>query len=213
MLLGHEVRETTVAKYMVRRRPSDRQVQSWRTFMANHMSVSAACDFFTVPSATFKVLYVFVVLSHDRRRILHVNVTRHPTSEWTAQQIREAFPCGEELHFLHRDRDSIYGDTFRRAVRSLGIEEVISTKKSPWQNCFVERVIGSIRRECTDHMIPMSERHLLRVLREYVAYYNGSRTHLSLEGNAPEPRRVERAGDIVSEPVLGGLHHRYRRAA
>lgn len=188
--------------------------RTWRTFLANHLAVSAACDFFTVPTFSFKVLYVFVVSSHDRRRIVHVNVTHHPTAEWRAQQIVEAYQRdGNEPRFLLRDRDSIYGDVFRKKMRALGIEEVISANRSPWQNPFVERVIGSIRRECTDHMIAIGERHLLAVMKNYVAYDNRSRTHLSLKRNAPEPRTVEKTGDIVSEPVLGGLHHRYRRAA
>ena len=134
-LLGHEVSETTVAKYMVKHVPKEPQ-QRWRTFIANHMDVSAACDFFTVPTATFKVLYVFVILSHGRRRIEHINVTAQPTAEWTAQQIREAFPGGQEPRFLHRDRDGIYGDAFERAIRSMGIKQVISPRKSPWQNPF-----------------------------------------------------------------------------
>ncbi|MFT7619059.1 MAG: putative transposase [Planctomycetota bacterium] len=211
-LIGFEACETTVAKYMVKHRPI-KPVERWRTFMKNHMKVSAACDFFTVPTATFKVLYVFVVLSHDRRRIEHVNVTGNPTAEWTARQIVEAFPDGEEPRFLHRDRDAIFGSEFRKAIKALGIEEVISARKSPWQKCYAERVIGSLRRECTDHIIPMGERHLLDVLNEYVKYYNECRTQLSLDGNAPEPRRVEGDGDVITTPVLGGLHHRYRRAA
>jgi putative transposase len=166
-----------------------------------------------VPTLTSQVLYVFVVPSHDRRRILHVNVTKNPSAEWTAQQIVEAFPCGEEPRFLHRDRDAIFGKLFRDKVKALGIAEVVSARKSPWQNCFVERVIGSIRRECTDHVIALNERHLLKTVGEYADYYNAARTHLSLDGNAPFPRNIEHQGDLVSEPVLGGLHHRYCRAA
>ena len=212
-LLGHSVAESTVTKYMVRhpRPPS----QTWRTFLSNHMSVTAACDFFVVPTLTFKALYCFVVLSHDRRRILHVNVTRHPTDEWTARQVLEAFPGdGFVPKYLHRDRDSIYGAAFRRTMSVLGINQVISAKQSPWQNPFAERVIGSIRRECTDHIIALGERHLARVLRRYATYYNESRTHLSLDRNSPSPRVVESgAGEIVAIPHLGGLHHRYARAA
>ena len=212
-LLHHEVAESTVAKYMVKAKDPKRQ-QTWRTFLANHMDVSAACDFFTVPTLTFKLLYVFVVLSHDRRRILHVNVTEHPTAEWTAQQLTEAFP-GDEIipRYLHRDRDAIYGDTVRTRIESLGIEQVVSAKQSPWQNPFVERVIGSIRRECTDHVIAWSEEHLRDLLRRYVEYYNCSRCHQSLDGNAPEPRPVEDGdGSVYAIPRLGGLHHEYRRA-
>ena len=213
-LLGHDVAESTVAKYMVPRReraPS----QTWRTFLANHMGVSAACDFFTVPTLTFKVLYVFFVLSHDRRRILHVNVTRHPTAEWTAQQITEAFPGDAEMpRYLHRDRDSIYGDAFQQRIAVLGLREVVNAKQSPWQNPFAERAVGSIRRECLDHVIAFGEGHLRRVLREYVEYYNRSRGHLSLEGNAPEPREIEGGtGPVRAVAHLGGLHQRYTRAA
>ncbi len=179
------------------------------------MSVTAACDFFVVPTLTFKSLYCFVVLSHDRRRILHVNVTHHSTDEWTARQILEAFP-GDGLvpKYMHRDRDSIYGCAFQRTITALGITQVISARKSPWQNPFAERLIGSIRRECTDHIIPLGERHLARVLQRYATYYNESRTHLALNRNSPLPRSVEKGnGDVVAIPHLGGLHHRYARAA
>ncbi len=212
-LLGHKVAKSTVEKYMVR--PPKRPSQTWRTFVANHMSVSAACDFFVVPTLTFKLLYCFVVLSHDRRRIVHVNVTRHPTDEWTALQIVEAFPGdGSEPKYLHRDRDSIYGDTFRKKMAVFGIKEVISARQSPWQNPFAERVIGSIRRECTDHIIALGEHHLVGILRRYATYYNESRTHMALDGNAPSPRLVQKGpGDVIAIPHLGGLHHRYNRAA
>ena len=184
-LLGHPVAKSTVERYMVPR-PKEPS-QSWRTFLSNHMPVAAACDFFVVPSITFKALYVFVVLSHDRRRILHVNVTKHPSAEWTAQQLLEAFPWDREKpRFLHRDRDSIYGEAFRKTAQIVGLTEVISAKESPWQNPYVERVIGSIRRECTDHV---GELHLFRVLREYVAYYNESRTHSSLTATRPSVAR------------------------
>ncbi len=212
-LLGHEIAESTVAKYMVRhpKEPS----QTWRTFLANHMSVAAACDFFVVPTLIFKPLYCFVVLSHDRRMIVHVNVTRHPTDEWTAQQIVEAFPGdGSEPRYIHRDRDSIYGRMFSKKIAAIDIAEVISARKSPWQNPYAERVVGSIRRECTDHVIALCERHLVRVLRRYANYYNKSRTHLSLDGNCPLPRTIEDGpGEVIAIPHLGGLHHRYGRAA
>ena len=212
-LLGYEVAQSTVAKYMIKHRRGDPS-QCWRTFLANHMAVTAACDFFVVPTLTFKLLYGFVVLSHDRRRILHVNVTDSPTAEWTARQLVEAFPFQSAPRFLIHDRDSIYGREFRAQVRALGIRPVKIARRSPWQNPFVERVIGSIRRECLDHIVPFGERHLLRVLREYLEYHNTARTHQSLDGNAPIPRRRSSGvGDVVAEPVLGGLHHVYRRAA
>jgi transposase InsO family protein len=189
--------------------------QNWRTFLTNHMSGAAACDFFVVPSLTFKPLYCFVVISHDRRKILHVHVTRHPTDEWTAQQLVEVFPGHEPMpRFLHRDRDSISGQTFKRKLAAMGFEQVIRARKSPWQNPYVERVIGSIRRGCTDHIIALGERHLLQTLIRYPAYYNQARCHLHVERHAPEPRPVENGlGEVVATPHLGGLHHRYGRAA
>ena len=191
-LLGHDVAESTVAKYLAKRKNREPS-QGWRTFLANHIRAAAACDFFTVPTLTFQLLYVFVVLSHDRRRILHVNVTRHPTAAWTAQQLTEAFPGDAPIpRLLHRDRDSIYGDIVRERIAALGMEEVVNSKQSPWQNPFVERAIGSIRRECTDHVIALGEGHLRTVLREYVEYYNRSRCHMAPDGNAPIPRAVER---------------------
>jgi transposase InsO family protein len=213
-LLGHVVAESTVAKYMAK--PKDRKPsQTWRTFLRNHMAVAAACDFFTVPTLTFKMLYAFVVLSHDRRRILHANVAAHPTAEWTAQQITEAFPGDAAIpRFLHRDQDAVYGDEVRRRIAAIGLEELVSTKGSPWQNPFVERAIGSIRRECTDHVIALGEGHLRRILRAYAEYYNGSRCHMPLDGNAPEPREVEDGrGPVLAVAHLGGLHHHYTRAA
>ncbi len=210
-LLGHDVAESTVARYMVKTRIPNPS-QPWTTFLRNHMDVTAACDFFTVPTATFKVLYVFVVLSHARRRILHVNVTAHPTADWTARQLLEAFPDQVPRLLLH-DRDAIYGWEFKRTVKALGIRQIRSAPRSPWQNPFVERVIGSIRRECTDHIIPFGRRHLLRTVREYVEYYNSSRPHQSIDRNSPIARSVELFGEVQATQVLGGLHHRYRRAA
>jgi putative transposase len=215
LLLGYDLAEATVAKYMTRRgrRPPS---QTWRTFLRNHLRTTAACDFFVVPTATFRLLFCFVILSHARRRILHFNVTAHPTAAWAAQQIREAFPGdGTEPRYLLRDRDGAYGDAFRRVVRSIGIREILTAPQSPWQNPYAERVIGSIRRECLDHSIVLSESHLRRILREYVRYYNQSRPHLSLQRNAPIPRSVEPSalGAVVAVPQVGGLHHRYTRAA
>ena len=171
--------------------------------------------FLRVPTLTFRALDCFVVVSHERRRIVHVNVTHHPTDEWTARQILEAFPGDDFVpKYLHRDRDSIYGGAFRKTMSILGINPVISAKQSPWQNPFAERVIGSIRRECTDHIIPLGERHLARVLRRYATYYNESRTHLALDRNSPSPRLVEKGnGDVIAIPHLAGLHHRYARGA
>ena len=191
LLLGYDVAEATVAKYMTRRgrRPPS---QTWRTFLRNHLRTRAACDFFVVPTATFRLLFCFVILSHDRRRILHINITAHPTAAWTAQQIREAFPRDVTKHrFLLRDRDGAYGDEFRRVVRAIGIREILTAPQSPWQNPYAERVIGSIRRECLNHLIILGERHLRSILSEYVNYYNQSRPHLALDRNAPIARDVE----------------------
>jgi len=180
------------------------------------MGSTAACDFFVVPTVTFRLLYCFVVLAHERRRLVHLNVTFHPSAEWTAQQIVEAFPAdGGEPKYLLRDRDSIYGGEFHRRVQRMGIEQVITARRSPWQNPYAERIIGSIRRECIDHLIVLGENHLRRILLSYQTYYNEARTHLSLERNSPFLRVVEppAMGDVVAIPQVGGLHHRYLRAA
>jgi transposase InsO family protein len=189
--------------------------QTWRTFLANHLEEIAARDFFTVPTVTFRVLYVFIVLRHDRRRVVHFNVTTNPYAEGTAQQIINAFPYEEAPRFLIRDRDDIYGDYFSKRVESMGIEEVPIAPRSPWQNPYCERVIGSIRRECLNHVIVLSERHLKRILASYLEYYHDSRPHLSLDRNSPTPRDVEPPSqdEVVSIPQVGGLHHRYTRAA
>ncbi|MFH1842542.1 MAG: integrase core domain-containing protein [bacterium] len=212
--LGIEVSQGTVSKYMIgRRKPPS---QSWRTFLTNHALDVASIDFFTVPTAAFRVLYVFLVMDNSRRRILHCNVTDAPTEAWTEQQVVEAFPWDTAPRYLIRDRDKIFGHQFNRRMESLGIEQIRISPHSPWQNPYVERVIGSIRRECLDHLIILDERHLRRVLREYLDYYHGSRTHLGLEKDCPVPREVEPPGigPVRWEPVLGGLHHRYfRRAA
>ena len=213
LLLGHDVAESTVAKYMqkTKRPPS----QSWRTFLKNHATDIAAIDFFTVPTATFRMLLCFVVLRHNRRRVVHFNVTDHPSAVWTAQQIVAAFALDAAPRYLLRDNDQIYGDEFVQRVKSIGVEEVVTSPHSPWQNPYVERIIGSIRRECLDHVIVLSADHLRRVLRDYLAYYHADRPHMSLEGNAPIEREVEppETGPVVSLPRVGGLHHRYVRAA
>jgi putative transposase len=211
--LGIEISQATVSKYMARhpKPPS----QTWRTFLDNHAKDIVGIDFFTVPTATFRILYVFVMLSHDRRYVKHFNVTAQPTAQWTAQQINEAFPWDEAPRYLLRDRDGIYGDMFQRRVKSFGIEEVKTAPRSPWQNPFVERLIGSIRRDCLDHVIVLNEQHLRRILRDYFDYYHTSRNHLSLEKDPPVPRPVEPvdAGSVVALPRVGGLHHHYTRLA
>jgi putative transposase len=214
-LLGHDLAESTVAKYMVRRRPGPPS-QTWRSFLANHMNCTVACDFFVVPTVTFHLLFCFVVLAHGRRRIVHFNVTTNPTAQWTAQQIVEAFPAdGSEAKYLLRDRDSIYGEYFRRRVKNMGIKEIVSAWRSPWQNPYCERVVGTLRRECLDHVIVLNEAHLRRIVNSFVDYYHVSRPHQSLGRNAPVPRNVEppSMGKLTAIPQVGGLHHRYSRAA
>jgi transposase InsO family protein len=168
--LGIDVGETSVGKYMGRhsRPPS----QTWRTFLKNHLTTMVSVDFFAVPTIRFQVLYVFLVLAHDRRRILHVGVTAHPTAQWTAQQLREAFPWETAPRYLLRDRDGIFGSDFVNQVTAMGMSEVLSTPGSPWQRAYIERVIGTIRRECLDHVIVLSERSLRRHVLRFVAYYN-----------------------------------------
>ena len=196
--LGIEVSEATVSKYIERHRkpPS----QTWRTFLRNHVGCLASIDFFVVPTATFNLLFAFVVLHHERRRIVHFGVTTNPTAAWVAQQIREAFPWDTAPRHVIRDRDSVYGGVFRARVLAMGIEEIITAPRSPWQNPFAERVIGSIRRECLDHVIVLNEWHLRWILASYLAYYHRSRTHLSLGKDAPDGRPVQPvgAGKIVA---------------
>jgi transposase InsO family protein len=212
--LGIDVAERTVSRLLPKRRspPS----QTWRTFLTNHVHDLVSLDFFTVPTVRLRVLFVLVVLAHHRRRVVHFNVTEHPTAHWTAQQIVDAYPDDSAPSYLLRDRDSIYGHAFRKRVKGLGINEVQTAPHSPWQNPFAERLVGSIRRECLDHVVVLGERHLRRTLTRYFAYYHEARTHLSLDKDAPDVRSIElpEAGRIVEIPEVGGLHHRYvRRAA
>jgi transposase InsO family protein len=212
-MLGIDISQATVAKYMVRNRkpPS----QTWRTFLDNHVGDLASIDFFTVPTLSFRILYVVLVLKHERRQVMHFNVTEHPTVQWMAQQLIEAFPWDEAPRYLLRDRDDTYGAQYRRRVHSLGIEEVLTAPHSPWQNPYVERLIGSVRRECLNHVMVVNERHLMRILRSYFAYYARARTHLALAKQCPEPRQVQspEQGKVIAFPHVGGLHHEYRRAA
>jgi putative transposase len=209
--LGIEVSERTVSRILrtIERPPS----QTWKTFLKNHIGEIVAADFFTVPTVRMRVLFVFLVLGHGRRKVLHFAVTEHPTAEWAGQQVVEAFANRDALRYLVRDRDASYGDEFRNRIRSLGMKEVITAARSPWQNAFVERVIGSIRRECLDHAVVLNHRHLTRLLRKYFDYYHRCRTHLSLDKDAPEPRAVVNQGTIIAIPQVGGLHHRYERVA
>jgi len=211
--LGIDIGESSVTKYMVRsRKPPS---QTWHTFLENHLSQIVSVDFFTVPTIPFQVLHVFLVLAHDRRRIVHCNVTAHPTAQWTGQQLRDAFPFDQLPRYLLRDRDAIFGNEFRQYLAGMEIHEVLSAPRSPWQRAYIERLIGSIRRECLDHMIVFNEASLRRALRLYFDYYHKSRTHLSLSKDSPEPRPIQAAGmgRVVAVPQVGGLHHRYERRA
>jgi len=210
--LGIVVSERTVSNLLRwhRRKPPS---QTWRTFIKNHMPDMVGVDFLVVPTIRFQLLFVFVILSHARRRVVHFNVTANPTAEWTAQQIVEAFPWDTAPKYLLRDRDSIYGGWFQRRVKSMGIEEVLTAYHSPWQNPYVERLHGSIRRECLDHIIVLDENHLRRILRAYFAYYHEDRTHLGLEKETPMERPISSRASptswVVELPRVGGLHHRY----
>ena len=209
--LGIEVSQATVAKYMVRRRgvPSS----TWRSFLRNHAQGIAAIDMFVVASASFRLLYVMVILAHDRRKFMRTAVTEHPTAAWLSRQVTEAFPWDTAPRYLLRDRDASYDSGFRGRVEAMGITEVITAPRSPWQNAYVERVIGSIRRECLDHIVIFNERHLRQVLSSYINYYQRTRTHLSLNKDCPHPRPIipRRIAKVIAIPKVGGLHHRYER--
>ena len=209
--LGFEISERTVSRLMPKRRKEPSQ--TWKTFLSNHIGQLVSIDFFTVPTLQLRVLFVFVILAHERRRVLHFNVTEHPTAEWTAQQIIEAFPEDVVPRYLIRDRDGVYGSHFRSRVQGMGIHEVLTAARSPWQNPFAERLVGSIRRECLKHVIVLGERHLRWTLKRYVRYYLDSRSHLSLEKDSPNSRPVQSVGQIMAIPQVGGLHHRYQRRA
>jgi transposase InsO family protein len=211
--LGLTVATSTVEKYRPRvRKPSS---PTWKTFLKNHVEDLIACDFFTVPTATFRVLFVFIMLAHERRCIMHFNITEHPTAQWTAQQIVEAFPWDTVPRYLLRDRDAISSVACQQRIKNKGIKEVKIAARSPWQNPYCERLIGSIRRDVLDHVIVLNDRHLQRVLSASIAYYHRFRTHLSLEMDCPHPRAVEppEIGPVIALPEVGGLHHHDERQA
>jgi putative transposase len=211
--LGIRISERTVARLMPKRKqpPS----QTWRTFLDNHLKDLVSIDFFVVPTARFRVLFVLIVLAHHRRRVVHFNVTGHPTALWTAEQMIQAFPDGTAPRFLVRDRDRIYGEEFRERVKAIGIEETLTAPRSPWQNPFAERMIGTLRRDCLDHVVVLGEFHLRIILKRYLSYYHRAGTHLALEKDAPEPRSVQAPehGQVIEIPEVGGLRHRYERRA
>ena len=207
---------STIRRYMVKR-PTTSPVgsQSWKTFLANQAEAIWSCDFFTQYTITIRIFYVYLVIEIATRKVIYFNVTANPTADWTTQQITEAFPFDETPRYMIRDRDGIYGDLFRKRVKNMGIDEVPIAPRARWQNPYCERVIGSIRRECLDRVIILNEIHLKRILSSYLDYYHHSRTHLSLDRNSPVRRAVEERsqGEVLSIPQVGGLHHRYTRAA
>jgi putative transposase len=209
--LSIDVAKSTVETYRVR--PRQPPSPTWKTFLHNHVKDLVALDFFVVPTVTHKVLFVLLILAHHRRRVVHFNVTEHPTAEWTTQQVIDAFPWDEAPRYLLRDRDCVYDVSFRQRVRDMGIEEVVIAPRSPWQNPYVERLIGSLRRECLDHVIVLHERHLRRLLTSYFSYYHAWRTHRALDMDAPAPRPVQppELGPVQKVPEVGGLHHHYER--
>jgi putative transposase len=213
-MLGFEVSERTISRWMRRAPRNPEPAQRWRAFLRNHREAIAAMDFFTVPTLTFNLLYCFFILSHDRRPILHFNVTRHPTSSWIVQQLREAFPYQATPRYLLLDHDQKYGLEVPAAIRSMNMAYVRTSLQSPWQNGIAERWVGSCRRDGLDHVIALNEHHLKRLLSEYIRYYHQDRTHLGLNKETPGGRvRSTAWGRVVSHPRLGGLHHRYDRAA
>ena len=207
--LGIEVAQSTVARYMARRGrgPS----QTWNTFLRNHTAGIAATDFLIVPTIGFRLLFVLVVLRHQRRRLISLSVTANPTAEWIARQITDAFPWNEAADYLIRDRDASYGHAVTRRLATMGIRDHPTAPRSPWQNGHAERLIGSIRRECLDHIVVFGDAHLRRILADYAGYYNELRTHLSLDKDSPTYRPIQRFGQLATKPILGGLHHRYGR--
>ena len=205
--LGIDVGQTTVAKYMAKRgRPP---FQGWRTFLHNHADGIASMDLFVVPTISFRLLYGLLILQHGRREILWLGVTAHPTAEWIARQLTEAYGWTAAPRYLVRDRDAVYDDIFIRRLQAMGIRDRPTAARSPWQNGYAERLIGSIRRDCLDHVVVFGERHLRHLLESYQRYYNEARSHLSLSKDAPVSRTVQAVGSIVAKPLLGGLHHQY----
>ncbi len=212
--LGYEVCDNTVAKYMIKSKGDNSKRQRWLTFLRNHAKHIVGIDFLVARTIFFKSIHVFIAISHDRRKILHFAVTANPHSQWAIQQLRETFAFDETTKYVIRDNDKIFSEDFKLHIRNFGLEDMPTAPRSPWQNPICERVIGTLRRECLDHMIILNEKHLHSVLDEYINnYYNISRTHMSLEKDSPVHRPVQASGKIVSKPILGGLHHVYSRVA
>ena len=212
--LGLDVSDNTVAKYMLKPKADPEKRQRWLTFLRNHAKHIVGIDFLVARTIFFKSIYVFVAISHERRKILHFAVTANPHSQWAIQQLRETFAFDETTKYVIRDNDGIYSDEFKGAIKRFGLKDKPTAPRSPWQNPFAERVIGTLRRECLDHMIILSEKHLYTILHEYIfEYYNVSRTHMSLDKDSPVHRPVQTNGKIISKPILCGLHHVYSRVA
>ncbi|MGE5499320.1 MAG: transposase [Syntrophothermus sp.] len=210
--LGFDISQSTVQRYMPKRNGRTTG-QRWKTFLKNHSKEIISIDFLTVPTINFKLVHVLVVIEHNRRKIVYFNVTKNPTAEWTLQQIRNMLFSFDTPKYLIRDRDSRYGNVFTNGVKNLGIKQIVTSYRSPWQNGYVERVIGSIKRECLDHVIILNEDHLKCVLSEYLTYYNKHRTHLGINKDSPDGRLVQIAGKIEKVPAVNGLHHVYFRQA
>ena len=211
--LGFTVCDNTVAKYMRKPKTDPDKLQRWLTFLRNHAQYTVGIDFLVARTIFFKSIYVFVAISHDRRKILHFAVTAKPHSQWAIQQLRETFAFDETTKYVIRDNDKIFSEDFKRTIKRFGLKDTPTAPHSPWQNPIAERVMGTLRRECLDHIIVLNEKHLWTVLDEFVEYYNTNRTHMSLDKDAPVHRPPQTEGKIVSKPVLGGLHHVYRRVA
>jgi putative transposase len=215
--LGHEVDKDTVARYMPKpiRGPRQPPSTTWRAFVGAHLPGTIAVDFLVVPTVTFRLLYVFFVISLERRMILHMNVTGHPGQTWTAQQVVEAVGFNTNIARLIRDRDGIYGSAFDSRVDHLGIRQIKTAPRSPWQNGYAERFVGTLRRELLDHVIVLGKRHLRRLVQSHAAYYNEDRPHMALDRDAPVSRAVDppSSGRVIAFPRVAGLHHRYARAA
>jgi transposase InsO family protein len=209
LMLGFEVAQSTVSKYVPQGRGP--RSQGWKTFLRNQAQAIAAVDLCVVPTLSFDRLFAFLVLGHGRRQLLWFAVTRHPTAEWLARQITEAFPWTSAPTYLVRDNDRAYGRAFRSRVRAMGIRDRPISPRAPWQNGHVERLIGTVRRECLDRVLIFGEAHLRRILSSYAAYYNEVRPHLALGKDAPLRRPVQRSGVILAIPILSGLHHHYVR--
>ena len=212
--LGFSVCDNTVAKYMRKPKTDPEKMQRWLTFFRNHAPYIVGIDLAVVRTISFKALYVFIAISHDKRRILHFSVSSKPHSQWAIQQLRETFAFDETTKYVIRDNDGIYSNEFKQTIRKFGLKDTPTAPRSPWQNPVCERVIGTLRRECLDHVIILNERHLHDVLHEYIfEYYNVARTHMSLDKDSPVHRPAQGTGKIVSKPILGGLHHIYSRVA